>query len=153
MKSIIISPHSAWLANNKPNPKNYPWWGEVVALLKANNLHTIQIGVTNEAKIYNIDEYHQDLSFQQLDELLDKAVTWISGDNFWQHHCKWKGKPGVVIFSLSDPVIYGHPENINLLKDRQYLRANQYAVWIESDYNKDAFVTPEEVVKAVMLFV
>jgi hypothetical protein len=54
-----------------------------------------------------------------------------------------------VIFSQSDPVIFGHPDNVNLLKDRKYLRELQFQTWMGVPYNEDAFVSPDEVVNAV----
>ena len=56
-------------------------------------------------------------------------------------------KKGIVLWSVSDPNIYGHPENINLIKDRSYLVENQFLWWELVSYNPDAFVKPKEVVK------
>jgi hypothetical protein len=62
-------------------------------------------------------------------------------------HFGWSmGKQGIVLWSVSDPNIYGHPENINLLKDRSYLAKNQFLWWDFVEYNADAFVSPEEVI-------
>ena len=47
----------------------------------------------------------------------------------------------------SDPNIFGHPENINLLKDRSYLAEQQFLWWDLYEYNPEAFVKPEEVLK------
>jgi hypothetical protein len=58
-----------------------------------------------------------------------------------------EGKPGIVLWSVSDPLIYGHPENINLLKGREYLAPNQFLWWENYEHQNDAFVMPQEVVK------
>jgi hypothetical protein len=57
------------------------------------------------------------------------------------------GKPGIVLWGQSDPLIFGHPENNNLLKDRKYLREKQFWWWEQCDYNAEAFVRPEEIIK------
>jgi len=56
----------------------------------------------------------------------------------------------VVLWSVSDPLIYGHSENINLLKDRSYLAQNQFLWWDFTEYNPDAFLKPEEVIKYIL---
>ena len=62
-------------------------------------------------------------------------------------HLAWsEGKQGIVLWSVSDPLIYGHPENINLLKNRSYLVQNQFLWWDSYEFNPDAFVKPKEVV-------
>ena len=38
-------------------------------------------------------------------------------------------------------------ENTNLLKERSYLAPNQFLWWEATEYNPDAFVKPEEVLK------
>jgi hypothetical protein len=76
----------------------------------------------------------------------------MSCDSFFQHFCWDLGKPGVVVFGQSDPNIFGHPENINLLKDRSYLRDKQFWIWEQAEYKEDAFVNPEVVLEALKKF-
>ena len=52
----------------------------------------------------------------------------------------------------SDPVIFGHPENVNLLKDRKYLREKQFWLWEQCEFNADAFVTSDVVLEALESF-
>jgi hypothetical protein len=56
---------------------------------------------------------------------------------------------GVVIWGKSDPLLFGYPENVNLLKDRKYLRARQFYIWDDEPFDPEVFVEPAEVVKAV----
>ena len=58
-------------------------------------------------------------------------------------------KHGVVLWSLSDPAIFGYEENLNLLKDRAYLRAKQFRVWEEQSCVPDAWLEPDEVVARI----
>lgn len=92
-----------------------------------------------------------DLPFDKLAELMKVCGTWISCDNFF-HHMAWTiGEPGVVIFGPSDPEIFGHPENINLLKDRRFLREWQFRLWSQESWRPEIFVGPEAVIISVQL--
>lgn len=144
---IILSPYSKALRNDKPNPKNYPYWEEV---LKGITEPVVQIGITGEKQI--CDDFRENLSFDELRELLKECQTWLSCDSFFQHLAWREGKKGIAIFSRSDPKIFGHKENINLLKSRDYLSPFQFIIWEEQEYNIDAFIEPNEVIKALELF-
>lgn len=154
MKKIIISPYSKRLRKfsvndpDKTNPKNYPYWKEVVLLLKNKGFYIIQIGVPGEDLI-GADEVKFNLNIKDLISLLSECSTWICVDNFFNHFATYYKKRGVVIFSRSDPLIFGYLQNINLLKDRKYLRKNQFELWEQDEFNKDAFVSPEEVARSV----
>jgi hypothetical protein len=151
MRKVIISPYSRGLRNSpdKVNAKNYPWFSEVVNLLRSNGVETIQVGVIGEKPI-GADKFFQNYSFSSLAELVKECDTWISVDNFFQHMCYVLGKPGVVIFGQSDPIIFGHNENTNLLKDRKYLRPNQFDMWESALFTTECFVPPSVVVDAVL---
>lgn len=144
---IIISPYARKMRNDKPHPKNYPYWKEVISKIDE---EIIQIGVDGEEQL--VDDFRKNLSLYQLATLTTQCKTWISVDSFYQHFCWDLKKPGIVIFGQSDPNIFGHKENINLLKDRKYLRENQFWLWEQADYNKDSFVKPKFVVDALKKF-
>jgi ADP-heptose:LPS heptosyltransferase len=141
---IIISPYSKPLMNGKRNPKNYPYWKELIALI---NEPIIQVGVESEEQLVN--DFRKNLPISELKKLIAQCRTWIGCDSFFQHLAWDCGKPGIVLWSVSDPIIYGHPENNNLLKSRNYLASNQFLWWDLTEYNADAFVLPEEVVKFI----
>jgi len=145
---IIISPYAKNCNNGKSSPKNYPYWKYLIPLI---NEPIIQVGVTGETKL--VDDFRQNLTFDQLKPLVHQCRTWISCDSFFQHFCWDIGKPGVVLWGQSDPNIYGHPENVNLLKDRKYLFHNQFLSWDLIPYRDEAFVEPAAVVKALEMFV
>jgi ADP-heptose:LPS heptosyltransferase len=141
---ILISPYSKKLVNGKQNPKNYPYWKELIKLIDE---PIIQVGIDGEEQL--VPEFCKNLPIARLKELIAECRTWIGCDSFFQHlawDCK---KPGIVLWSVSDPLIYGHSENINLLKSRDYLATNQFLWWDFTEYNLDAFVLPEEVVKFI----
>jgi len=142
---ILIAPFAKPLVNGKNNPKNYPYWKELIAQIDE---RIIQVGVGGEEQL--VPEFVKNLPIVRLKELIAECRTWIGCDSFFQHLAWDCGKPGVVLWSVSDPLIYGHPENINLLKDRSYLAPNQFLWWDFTEHNPDAFVKPEEVLKFIL---
>ena len=145
---IIISPWSKDLMNGGTNPKNYPYWDDVVKLLRQNKHYVIQIGRSHE-KLLDVDGYKMDLPLKNLKELVNLSDTWISIDNFFPHFCSHLNKPGVVIFGKSDPNIFGYKNNINLLQSRSFLRKQQFEWWESETFNKNVFVDPMVVYNAV----
>jgi ADP-heptose:LPS heptosyltransferase len=142
---ILISPFSKKLRNGMPkHPKDYPYWKKLVKLLKDN---IIQIGIEGEKKLTK--DFRKNLSLKEIEELVKECKYWISVDSFLPHLAKHIGKTGVVIWSVSDPEIFGYKENLNILKDRKYLRKNQFSIWEQESYNEDAFLKPEEIIKLI----
>lgn len=137
---IIISPYSKKLLSGKQNPKNYPYWQELIGLIEE---PIIQVGIEGEQQL--VGDFRTNLRISELRELIQECRTWISCDSFFQHLAWDEGKPGIVLWGPSDPLIYGHPENINLLKDRSYLTPNQFLWWEFTEHENERFVTPKEV--------
>jgi ADP-heptose:LPS heptosyltransferase len=135
------------MRNGQKHPKNYPYWEEV---LKHINEPVIQVGVEGEAQL--VSDFRKNLSLAELGKLVNESKTWLSCDSFIQHFCWDLGKPGIVVFGQSDPNIFGHPENINLLKDRKYLREKQFWIWEQAEFIEEAFVTPDVVIDALKKF-
>jgi len=141
---IIISPYSKALRNGKTNPKNYPYWKELIRLIKE---PIVQVGIEGEEQL--VKDFRKNLSLSELRLLVNECKTWISCDSFFQHlgwDCK---KYGIVLWSVSDPLIFGHPENINLLKDRNNLVQNQFLWWEQTEYDANKFVSPEIVIESL----
>jgi ADP-heptose:LPS heptosyltransferase len=144
---ILIFPFAKPIAQGKFHPKNYPWWPELLEMLKSHTI--IQVGTDGEHQL--VDDFRKNLSITDLSTLIRECDTWIGIDSFGQHLCWELGVKGIVIFGQSDPNIFGHSENINLLKDRKYLREKQFWLWEQTEFNSDAFVTPEEIIKVLTL--
>ena len=142
---ILIAPYARQLRNGNVNAKNYPWPELLVELLENSGKEVVQIGVEGEKQIAK--RFERNLSFQEVSSLLDKCATFVAVDSYLQHHGWQVGKRGVVIFSQSDPIIFGHPIHNNLLKDRKYLRPNQYDMWEGVPVNEESFFSPEEVLE------
>jgi len=139
---IIIAPYAQKLRNGQNNPKNYPWWPELISMI---NEPIVQVGIEGETQL--VDNFRKNLSIEDLTKLILECRTWISVDSFFQHLAWDISKPGIVLWGQSDPLIFGHPENTNLLKDRKYLREKQFWMWEQCDYNDEAFVKLEEIIK------
>ena len=139
---IIIAPYAQKLRNNGENPKNYPYWEELIGMIDE---PIIQVGVEGEKQL--VDDFRKNLPISELRKLLKECRTWISVDSFFQHLGWDEGKQGIVLWGPSDPLIFGHPENINLLKDRKYLVPNQFLIWEQQEYQSERFVKPNEVME------
>ena len=151
-KIILISAWSkpmrtgAWPAKNPSKT----WWTKTVKLLKDKGYAVWQIGQGPEIKLKFVDRHIFDKDLWDLGHDIMSCTAWVSVDNFFHHWALLQfKKPGVVIWSQSDPEIFGHKENFNLLKDRKYLREKQFQTWEQATYDREAFVEPEEVVAAV----
>ena len=139
---ILISPYSKYLRNGAVNPKNYPYWEELVSKLKNRGHEIIQIGVANEKKL--VEDCRFNMTLPQLEDLLKECDLFISVDNFIPHMAHYIGAgQGIVLFGQSDPNIFGYPENINLLRDRKHLREKQFDMWEAVGFNPDVFVYPD----------
>lgn len=141
---IIIAPYAQKLRTGEENPKNYPYWEELIAQIDE---PIIQVGVTGEKQL--VPDFRTNLPISELRELLHQCRTWIGVDSFFQHLAWDEGVRGVVIWGPSDPLIFGHPENINLLKDRKYLVENQFIWWEATEHQSERFVTPEIVLASI----
>lgn len=141
---IIISPYSQKLMSGRENPKNYPFWRELISLI---DQPIVQVGITGEAQL--VDDFRVNLSTSDLRQLIRKCDTWVSCDSFFQHLAWDEVKKGIVLWSVSDPNIYGHPENVNLLKSRNCLAENQFLWWECVEHDPAKFVAPEVVKEAL----
>jgi ADP-heptose:LPS heptosyltransferase len=153
-KMIVIAPYAAKLryGDQTKHPKEYPHWKRLLNLIKDKYPAetVIQVGVTGEQPL--IQPFLQNLDMSHLKALLVSSKTWISVDSFLQHYGWYVGKKGIVLWGQSDPNIFGHPENVNLLKDRSFLREKQFWWWEQCEYRPEAFVEPEKVIEALDQF-
>ena len=139
---IIIHPFAKPLKNGKTNPKNYPYWKELINKIDE---PIVQVGVTGEEQL--VPDFRQNLSIAELKALIAECRTWIAVDSFFQHLAWLEGKKGIVLWSVSDPNIFGHPTNINLLKDRANLAQNQFLWWDYTEHDPNKFVKPDDIIQ------
>lgn len=142
---ILIAPFAQKLRNGEINSKNYPYWKELIQLFGPENI--IQIGIKGEEQL--VPDFRTNLSLPEISKLLDDCSFWVSVDSFLQHFADYVKKKGVVLFGPSDPIIFGYPYNLNILKDRSVLRAKQFNIWEEEKANVDKFLKANEVYKII----
>jgi ADP-heptose:LPS heptosyltransferase len=139
---IIIAPYAQKLRSGKENPKNYPYWKELSQMIDE---PIVQVGIEGEKQL--VPDFRKNLPISELRFLIQECRIWLGVDSFFQHLGWDEGKKGIVLWGPSDPLIFGHPENINLLKDRKYLAENQFLWWEATEHINDRFVKPEEIIK------
>lgn len=146
MKTILIFPWAKKLRNGeKRNPKDYYAWPELVKLIKDRGYHTIQVSLSGEDEI-GADELVLDKSFEEISEMINNCWYVLTIDSMAAHLAWYLKKEAVVLFSQSDPLIFGHSENMNILKDRKYLRPDPFNIYEGLEYKQEAFHTPEEII-------
>lgn len=145
--NILLFPYAKFMRNGQTHPKNYPFWPKLVELLLEGGHTLTQVGVEGEDKL--VDDFRKGLSHKDFGELIRSYDTWIGVDSYGQHLAWSVGVRGIAIFGQSDPLIFGHEENINLLKDRKYLREKQFWLWEQCTADDTVWVQPEEVVAAL----
>ena len=133
MKILIVP-------GNVQTPKSYPYWNELIGLL-----------TTQGHEIKQIKDAM--LPIPEIIAMVNHCDVWISIDSFLPHLVAYHNlKSGIVLWGKSDPLIFGHPTNTNLLKDRKYLRPDQFRWWRDVEYTPDAFVSPEVIIQEINCF-
>lgn len=146
---ILIAPFAKKLRNGGNNPKNFPFWKEVLNGL--NGQKVVQVGIEGEEQL--TADFRKDIRLSEVAKLVSECTTWVSVDNYLPHLAHHIRKPGIVLFGQSDPEIYGYKENINLLKSRSYLRPDQFLIWEQCEYKTEAFVDPQIVLNSIKVMV
>jgi hypothetical protein len=144
--TIVISPYSKFVGH----PKSYPYWADLVRLLKENtDYKIIQIGALGEKEIDLVDEYYFGHTFKEIEGLVAKCAFWVSVDNFLPHMINCMQNPicGAVIFGLSDPCNFGYSYNTNILKSRDFLRVDQFNIWSGVASNNEVFLSATDVLQ------
>lgn len=122
-------------------------WKELIQLLDGHEI--IQVGVKGEEEL--VKNCHFNLPAKDLIEVTNDMDAFISVENFFPHFANYNfpNKKGVVIFAKSDPAIYGYSQNVNMLKDKKYLRWDQFGPWECTDFIEEAFPKTTDVYNAV----
>jgi len=141
---IIISPYSKKLERENPKSPSASYWRELISRIDE---PIIQIGIDGEEQL--VSDFRKNLPILELKALLKECRTWIGCDSFFQHLAWLEGKPGIVLWSVSDPLIFGHLENINLLKNKDVLVDNQFLWWCFVEHKDERFVTPDVVLEHI----
>lgn len=147
MNKAIIHAHPANhpLTNKQFNAKYYPYWDKVIEAFP--ELDWYQIGVQGNYVINGVKPLF-DLSLKSIYDLAMESSVVCSIDSFLPHLMAPSKKKLIVIYTVSDPKIFGYNHNINLYKP-EFLRESQFDVWNSYPWNKDSCVDPNEVIAAI----
>ena len=145
---ILFAPFAARAPSlgGRPSPKDYPWAKELGVKLQENH-EVIQVGGSQDEQV--AEDFRKNLSFPEVEELIKGSDTGICVDSYLQHHFWSVGRRAIVLFGISDPLIFGHSIHLNLLKDRSYLRPQQYDLYYTNQYCPEAFVSLSEILDAL----
>lgn len=146
-QTILISPWSRPRTDGKVNAKNYPYWDELVDLLIA-DYDVIQLMHGDERHVRDIP-YEKNRTLPDIERMVKECDAFICVDNFLQHLAHYVGKRGFVLYGVSDPSLFGYPENVNIYADSKYFRQYQFQTWNEVDFNEDAFAKPGKVYEII----
>lgn len=144
-------PWNSWV-RPADNAKSYPWWQAVVALLQDKGHDCYQFFSPNSNEQDVGANYKLIGTLEEIEKILPTLDCFISTDTFIQHLvvAKCIDIKGVVIWSKSDPNIFGYPERFVNLYKPEYFRHNQYDVWLGEQRDLNSFPSVQEVVKAVI---
>lgn len=120
---------------NVKNAKSYPHWEKLYGLLKDHEVKKLE-GI---------------LPLGDVKDLVEWADVVITTDSFIPHFIEYHkiDKKVIVLWGKSDPLIFGYEKNINLLKDRKYLKPQQFQWWRDEPINPEVFVSPISIMKHI----
>jgi len=103
-KQIVLLAPSA---SNREGPSNglmlsnktweFKRWEQIVSYLQSKNYYVIQVGVKEDFKVENVNEYFFNRSFGELVALINISRFFMGVDTFFQHLCGLMGKKGIVV--------------------------------------------------------
>jgi hypothetical protein len=147
MAKIILQPYAAIPKNATElgkNPKDWPYFNELVAAMPEHEF--VQIGF-GDKPIVGAEQFVG--TRNDILRLLRDADTFVCVDTWLQHLATLHAaKRGVVIFTRSQPYMFGHRSNINLLKSYMYV-LSPYIRWDAIDYTSAAFIGVDKVIQAI----
>lgn len=125
--NILIAPFSRGAPDVRRNPKDWLWWPVLVEKLREAGHRVVQTGLPEDMRL-NADDWMLPADLGALKKTLKDFDLFISVDTWLQHAAACHGLKGIVIWSVTDPGIFGYPENVNLLPADPDLSRNQYAI-------------------------
>jgi len=103
-KEIVLLAPSA---SNREGPSNglmlsnktweFSRWEQIVSNLQSKGYYVIQVGVKEDFKVSNVNEYFFNRSFGELVALIIASRFFLGLDTFFQHLCGLMGKRGIVV--------------------------------------------------------
>jgi len=133
--------------NSAGKAKEWPFFEELISLNPEVNFVEVLIEGQNPTKgaaaMYGTRK-------EILQELKDSDM-FISIDSWLQHLASMQtDKLGLVIFSRSNPAIFGYPKFANVFENTKYFKSNPYEAWSPVDIMTEAFPSIEIVQKTFL---
>ena len=102
-KIVLLAPS----ASNREGPSNglmlsnktweFKRWEQIVEHLQKSGYYVVQVGVKEDFKVSNVNEYFFNRSFSELVALIITSKFFLGLDTFFQHLCGLMGKKGIVV--------------------------------------------------------
>lgn len=144
---IVIHVTSLTSAN-----QNWPLenWERLIASLPEYTF--IQLGLAKEDSVEGAVDLRGRTSFREALSLLNSALSFVGVVSSFAHATNAFGVPGVVLFGASTPLVWGHPNNINLYKQLHCAPCVDMLKSSPCPYGKPCItgITVEEVRKALL---
>jgi ADP-heptose:LPS heptosyltransferase len=144
---IIINPSTIFSKNKQWLPER---WEELVQSLP--NYTFIQLGLKGEEPLVKgAIDMRGEFGIRESIALLKQSLCYVGVDSFLAHVTNAVKTPGVVLFGPSSPVIWGHPENVNIYKKVQCSPCIDILHKDECPYSRECMtgITVDEVREAV----
>lgn len=150
----LIAPFAVRLPDGRPNPKSPPisWWDPIVKSMLSSGVEIFHVCSAKDPGVINGVKRVEDPTMDELEALVKGARFFVSVDTFLQHFASLHGLRGVVVWSQSDPAIFGYSDNINVYRSKEYFRQYQFQTWSQTTYMEEAFPLTADVILAVQKF-
>jgi ADP-heptose:LPS heptosyltransferase len=138
------------MQNGKPNPKNWPYWFELISLLVSAGHHIEQCGEEHDTRICG--SFIHRISMETVIEDLNRYDLCLCVDTWLQHAAVAAGVPAVVIWTATNPEVFGNAANINVVAESPRFAKDQYAkmeLIADSEPGQFPGPTPQQVYAAV----
>lgn len=146
IKGIIHANPANHPLENKNNAKYYPYWNKVIE--KFPDIDWYQLGVQGNHIINNVKPLFN-LPLKEVYKICLNSDLVCCIDSFLPHLLAPSEKKIIVVYTVSDPEIFGYNHNINLYKDKKYFRENQFDVWTNYAWKEETCVSEEEICEQI----
>jgi len=111
----------------------------------------IQLGLKDDPLVKGVIDMRGETTVREATALVKHSKCFVGVDSFLGHAPNITGTPGVVLFGPSNPIVWGHDENINIYKDLKCAPCIDVLGGKECPYNKKCMrkISEKEVTNAI----
>jgi ADP-heptose:LPS heptosyltransferase len=138
----LTSKNQEWLVEN---------WNELVRQMPGYTF--IQVGLDQDEKVEGAVDLRGKTNFREAMALIKYAKSFAGVNSAFSHVTNAFDIPGVVLFGASNPLIWGHPNNINIYKSFRCAPCVDLLLKSPCPYNKPCMtsITVAEVKHALLM--